>query len=454
MGEVYEGENIVSRRRYALKTLTRTAAATRGFAERFRNEASIISDLDHPGVVRVHHVGEADGFYCLTMDFIRGPGGAPHTLEDELEAGRPEEARVRTWSLDICCARGHAHERGVVHRNLKPSNVMVDPKGRIKMADFGLAKVVGTEFLQRSIQRSLSFSMAGEIEGLRRTRPSAPRIAAVALALVAVTVAGPYAFRACRTAQTRHAPADAPARIRQHVSPVRPEARRHVNRSRSLPSTVPEEGRDWTSPSTGMRFVWVSAMKIWVAKYETTNDEYRWLVPDLDSRDYQGMSLNGARQPVVQVTVDDARKFADWMPRRDRETGTLPEGLHLRLPSEQEWKVFARCGDDREYRLPSEREWQLLAQCGDGREYPWGGPMPPSYGNHADGSAMREFPKWTMIDGHDDGAAVACEVERNGKNDWGLYGVGGNVWKATAGTHPAGPSVLGVVPRGGTVVLL
>ncbi len=168
----------------------------------------------------------------------------------------------------------------------------------------------------------------------------------------------------------------------------------------------PTEGQDWISPETGMEFVWIPALKIWVGKYEATNGEYRKKVPDHDSEDYEGKSLNGDRQPVVQVNFDDAKAFAEWMTQRDRAVGALPAGCRYRLPSEQEWQIFAQCGVD--------------------RMYPWGNTMPPRSGNYSDS------PAYDVRDGYRDGFPVSCPVEQSGKNEWGLYGVGGNVWEFAA----------------------
>jgi formylglycine-generating enzyme required for sulfatase activity len=159
----------------------------------------------------------------------------------------------------------------------------------------------------------------------------------------------------------------------------------------------PAEGKPWTSPAAGMEFVWIPVLKIWVGKYEVTNSEYRKKEKAHDSKDYQGNSLYGERQPVVYVNFDDAVAYAAWLTERDK----------------------AQLGGLR-YRVPSEAEWMVFAQCGDGREYPWGNSMPPKYGNYGKTS------------GYDDGYAVSIPVEKSARNDWGLYGVGGNVWECCA----------------------
>ena len=157
-----------------------------------------------------------------------------------------------------------------------------------------------------------------------------------------------------------------------------------------------------------MEFVWIAALNGWVGKYEVTNEEYRRFKADHNSGEYNGHSLNSGRQPVVQVSYYGAVAFAE----RVNNTGKLPDGYKARLPDGKEWLTFA--------------------QCGDGRKYPWGNEWPPKYGNYADVTTKKYFADWGVIDGYDDGEAVSCAVEKSGKNDWGLYGVGGNAWEWTS----------------------
>lgn len=175
----------------------------------------------------------------------------------------------------------------------------------------------------------------------------------------------------------------------------------------------PIEGKDWTVSGIGMEFVWVPAMKCWVGKYEVTNSEYRTFRSGHDSGECKGgHSLNGDRQPVAEVSYNDAVAFAVWLTERERQSGRLPGGMSYRLPDGDEWTAFAVCGDD--------------------REYPWGDDLPPLYGNYSDASAVAVYPSLGLVDGYRDGSVVSCAVESSGKNDWGLYGVGGNVWEWTS----------------------
>ncbi len=177
-----------------------------------------------------------------------------------------------------------------------------------------------------------------------------------------------------------------------------------------------QEGGPWVSPGVGMEFVWIEKMKIWAGKYEVTNEEYRKKEPAHISEGYKSISLDGDRLPVVCVSFAEARAYAVWLTDRDK-----PQLGGLR------------------YRLPTEKEWLALAQCGDGREYPWGTSWPPVSGQAGNyhGQEGAGGGTWKKIDGYDDGAPAACEVEKSWANPWGLYGLGGNVWECCASNADA-----------------
>jgi sulfatase modifying factor 1 len=177
MGEVYEAENTVNRKRVALKVLSRSAMGGTSI-DRFRIESRVMMDLRHLHIVQVHHAGEERGLYYLTMDLVLGQNGEPYTLEDVVreegrgsrgEGGKREEgrgassglpeARVRDLALQVCSALEHAHAKGLVHRDLKPANVLIAEDGTLRVSDFGLAKVVGEDYLHSMIERSVGLSM-------------------------------------------------------------------------------------------------------------------------------------------------------------------------------------------------------------------------------------------------------------------------------------------------------
>jgi len=167
----------------------------------------------------------------------------------------------------------------------------------------------------------------------------------------------------------------------------------------------------WSVLDGGLDFAWVAALDCWVGITEITNAQYRLFRSEHDSGNYDGQGLNHNDQPVVQVSYDDAASFAKWLSKRERAAGCLPDSL--------------------EYRLPEKDEWLTIARCGDERKYPWGDEWPPIYGNFADQTAAAILEGWAGIDDYRDEAAVSCVVANSGKNDWGFYGVCGNVWEWT-----------------------
>ncbi len=120
----------------------------------------------------------------------------------------------------------------------------------------------------------------------------------------------------------------------------------HNREHDAMPGTL-VAGENWTSPTTGMEFVWIPQMNMWVGKHEVTNAEYRMKEPGHNSGEFEGHTLNLDRQPVVHVIFDEFFAYASWMSDRDQSTGLLPSGYRYRLPSDQEWMTFAQCGDHR-----------------------------------------------------------------------------------------------------------
>ncbi len=140
MGEVYRATDTKLGREVALKVLPAEMATSPELLERFRREARALAALDHPNIVTVYSVEEAEGVHFLTMQLVEGDS------LDRLvpEGGMPIE-QLLTLATALANALVAAHEKGVVHRDLKPGNVMVTKDGGVKVLDFGLAKVAAPE---------------------------------------------------------------------------------------------------------------------------------------------------------------------------------------------------------------------------------------------------------------------------------------------------------------------
>jgi serine/threonine-protein kinase len=136
MGEVFHARDAVLDRDVAIKVLHRQLAGDRGFIERFRREARSAANLSHPNIVAVHDWGAVDGIYYMVMEYVRG-ASARELLNDH---GPLAPAQAVEVLLPVLAALDHAHRQGIVHRDVKPENVMVTREGAVKVADFGLAR--------------------------------------------------------------------------------------------------------------------------------------------------------------------------------------------------------------------------------------------------------------------------------------------------------------------------
>jgi serine/threonine-protein kinase len=136
MGEVYRAVDAVLEREVAVKVLHPSLAADAGFVERFRREARSAAGLNHPNVVHVHDWGAVDAVYFMVMEYVRG-----QSLRDVLNAeGVLAPATAADVLLQVLAALDHAHRKGIVHRDVKPENIMLTPEGVAKVTDFGVAR--------------------------------------------------------------------------------------------------------------------------------------------------------------------------------------------------------------------------------------------------------------------------------------------------------------------------
>ena len=140
MGEVYRASDTKLGRDVALKVLPAEMASSPERLERFRREAKALAALDHPGIVTVHSVEEANGLHFLTMQLVEG-----QPLDRLIPEGGMPQDRLLAIAASLSEALAAAHEKGIVHRDLKPANVMVTKAGRVKVLDFGLAQVTAGE---------------------------------------------------------------------------------------------------------------------------------------------------------------------------------------------------------------------------------------------------------------------------------------------------------------------
>jgi serine/threonine protein kinase len=140
MGMVYKARQLNLDRLVALKILSPELSSQPAFAERFAREAKALARLHHSNIVSLYDFGRAGPYYYFLMEYVDGVD--LHTLIQQKELKPPDALRI---VVEICHALEFAHDEGIIHRDIKPGNILLDKKGRVKMADFGLAKLAGAD---------------------------------------------------------------------------------------------------------------------------------------------------------------------------------------------------------------------------------------------------------------------------------------------------------------------
>ncbi|MFV9454115.1 serine/threonine-protein kinase [Rhodococcus sp. NM-2] len=140
MADVHDGWDLRLQRPVAIKVLRTELTSVPDTRRRFEVEARLAATLNHPNVVAVHDCGEDAGVAYIVMERLPG-----RTLADEIAAGPVPDARVRSILADVLAALGAAHEAGILHRDIKPGNVLFTAAGTVKVADFGIAKSAASD---------------------------------------------------------------------------------------------------------------------------------------------------------------------------------------------------------------------------------------------------------------------------------------------------------------------
>lgn len=140
MADVHDGWDLRLERPVAVKVLRPELASVPDTRRRFEAEARLAATLNHPNVVAVHDCGEDAGVAYIVMERLPG-----RTLADEIAAGPLPDARVRSILADVLAAVGAAHGAGILHRDIKPGNVLFTETGAVKVADFGIAKSAASD---------------------------------------------------------------------------------------------------------------------------------------------------------------------------------------------------------------------------------------------------------------------------------------------------------------------
>jgi eukaryotic-like serine/threonine-protein kinase len=146
MAEVFEGRDRLLARRVAIKVLQAQFVRDPSFLIRFKREAQAAASLSHPNIVGVYDTGTENGTHFIVMEYVDG-----RTLKDVIRAEGPlYPERAAEITADVCSALIAAHARGLIHRDIKPGNVMLTPEGKVKVMDFGIARATTSETITQT----------------------------------------------------------------------------------------------------------------------------------------------------------------------------------------------------------------------------------------------------------------------------------------------------------------
>src|SRR3989454_5884213 len=139
MGEVYRARDSKLVRDVAIKVLPAVFSADAERLRRFEQEAQAAGALNHPNILVIHHVGTHDGAPYIVSELLEG-----ETLRDRLHGGALPQRKAIDYSLQVAHGLAAAHQKGIAHRDLKPENIFITNDGRVKILDFGLAKLIAS----------------------------------------------------------------------------------------------------------------------------------------------------------------------------------------------------------------------------------------------------------------------------------------------------------------------
>jgi ankyrin repeat protein/serine/threonine protein kinase len=469
MGAVYKVRQPALDRFAALKLLPVEADLRPGFRERFQREARTLASLNHPHIVTVYDFGERQGHFFFLMEFVEGGD-----LRDLIHSRRLGSREALAIVSQICEALQYAHENGVVHRDIKPGNILLNARGGVKIADFGVAKLLGRadagvpanyvlgtprymapEQLERPVEvdhRADLYSLGvvlyemltGELPAVRLEPPS--RRVDVDVRIDDVV---------------RRALESDPTRRFQHASEIRDRVehvltpRRGHGRWPAVAAGVAVVGaaavvllrphREPPSPppplpfpeavenSLGMRFRPVPGLPVLFSIWETRVSDWQAFARDENSRPLAVPSFpQDPDHPQTGVWLDAAEGFCRWLTSKERTAGLLKPDEQYRLPTDDEWSVAAGL---REAAAASPADLHLKIRD----HYPWGSlaPIPAQAGNYPDRTLLERLPQSRVVAGYYDGYPTTAPVGRFRPNAFGLFDLGGNVWEVTSSVFAA-----------------
>ncbi|MGB8168248.1 MAG: bifunctional serine/threonine-protein kinase/formylglycine-generating enzyme family protein [Chthoniobacteraceae bacterium] len=491
MGAVYRARQKSLDRLVAIKLLPFELGVQEDFAERFRREATALARLTHPHIVAVHDFGQADdGHFFIVMEYVDGTD-----LARRLQAGKLPPAEALAVVRQVCAALEFAHARGVVHRDIKPGNILLDATGCVKVTDFGIARLAGEEPCAPLTSSGVLLGTPDYVAP-EQTQPAAvvdhrADIFSVGVMLYELLtgqlprgVFRPLAqlapdARAFDRVVTRALQSDPVARyaaVRELSADLakcdlrRPRRRAWLALLLLIPSlaafavwfgwprretgsapVAPARGADRSPPpvsftnSLGLRFVPSGTPGVLFCTTETRVRDFSTYASAL--RIYTGplsmwVNFTGGDEGWQEVQ-------ASWkdpgFPQTDEHpvvgvTRTQATAFCAWLTERE--RASELIGAEDQYRLPTNPEWNVAAGLDAGAvfpsgRYPWGADFPPrgAAGNFASEELRESGGKYAalpVLAGYRDGHAFTAPVGSFAGNARGLHDLGGNVWEWTA----------------------
>ena len=161
MADVYKGKDEMLNRYVAIKVLKKEYKEDENFVRKFRSEAQAAAGLLHPNIVNVYDVGEDRGLYYMVMELVEGI-----TLKEYIEKkGRLSHKEVISIAIQVCSGIGAAHAAGIIHRDIKPQNIIISRDGKVKVTDFGIAKAITSNTISSNAMGSVHYTSPEQARG-------------------------------------------------------------------------------------------------------------------------------------------------------------------------------------------------------------------------------------------------------------------------------------------------
>ncbi|BDS05482.1 hypothetical protein NT6N_05220 [Oceaniferula spumae] len=425
MGAVYKVVHEDLQRVCALKLLPVSADSRPDFGERFMQEARAMARLHHPNIVHVYDFGRTDdGHLYYVMEYVEGAD-----LSVLMKEGRVDSDHARDIVLQVCDALHYAHRMGFVHRDIKPGNIILDDQGCVKVADFGLAKMLRDE--TQSAPPDFTLTMQGEVLGTpgymspeqscgdpvdHRTDiyalgviyyqmltgslplghfnpPSAitksdGQLDAVVMRLLSKNPEDRYQ----QAIDVRDAITVSSVRVDKKQSgkwmklglvaalvAVSALATAAFIRNSESPKgegvaqqaevVLPNASQPYSN-SLEMSFLPVRGTSVLFSQWETRWDDWDQFIEET-GYDWEGPTFNEpGGHPALNISWQDANAFCEWLTEKERAAGLIAPTMNYRLPTDWEWScavgLYSEQGDS-----PKQRSGQIK------NDYPWGLEWPP-----------------------------------------------------------------------------